>query len=534
MRPVPWGVKKILILLGVVFLLLLVAGGAITAMVVLRPGQLRQIVEGESRLLDYLGAQVVGIANAQLVPDLSFETIRYEAPYTLTLGGVALVAEDSTRVLDLGQMIVTLKETPRVGEPLKIAKLTLSNGAINLIRDAGTGGLRGLSPLVEPSEEREEETAERPEFRLSNVLVLDSIVVSGIDLVYDAGDGSAPMRLDALAADLDIVPATDAGAGWYELRLASGREPGLEVDLDGRINIETFELALNRVTAIAQLSDETATTLPPQLAAMVNTNQIRGAMRASATGRIPLMSPGDAELSVEASLDEGNAVFGEYRIPIDSLNVRADMASGVVDLRGPELAALGGTMTADGRVLLDGDASLAWSIAGMELRELLASRPTDQPPKMAGVVTGSGRVRAPLAAPMEGISGAGEIAVTEGRLVNIPVFSDLVEVVSLTGLTGGNVFRDSFQSPFTLSPEGVTLQNFEFRTPALAARGSGTMSFDGGLNFSVNGGPVEAIQNRLGNLGSILGKITDRFVTYRVRGTVADPKVGVQPLGIGG
>lgn len=526
--------KKILILLGVVFLLLLVAGGSITAMMVLQPGKLRQIVEGETRLLDYLGAQVVGIANAQLVPDLSFKTIRYEAPYTLTLGGVALVAPDSTRVLDLGQMIVTLRETPRVGEPLKIARLTLSNGAINLIRDAETGGLRGLSPLVEPRGEREEEMADQPAFRLSNVLVLDKIVIQGIDLVYDAGDGSAPMRLDALAADLDIVPATDAGAGWYELNLVSGRKPGLEVDLDGRISIETFELVLNRVTAVAQLSDETATTLPPQLAALVNTNQIRGAMRANATGRIPLMAPADAELNLDASLDNGNAVFGEYRIPIDSLNIRADMASGVIDLRAMELAALGGRMNADGRVLLGGDASLAWTITGMELRELLASRPTDQPPKMAGKVTGAGRVRAPLAAPMEGISGAGDIAVTDGRLVNIPVFSDLVQVAQLTGLTGGAVFRDSFVSPFTISPQGVTLQNFEFRTPALSARGSGTMAFGGGLDFSVNGGPVEAIQNKLGSLGSILGKITDRFVTYRVRGTVAEPTVAVQPLGIGG
>lgn len=533
-RTVPSGVKKILILLGVVFLLLLVAGGAITAVMVLQPGKLRQIIEGETRLLDYLGAQVVGIANAQLVPDLSFETIRYEAPYTLTLGGVALVAQDSTRVLDLGQMIVTLKETPRVGEPLKIARLTLSNGAINLIRDADSGGFRGLSPLVEPPEELEEEIADKPEFRLSNVLVLDKIVVSGINLVYDAGDGSAPMRLDALAADLDIVPATDAGEGWYELNLASGRKPGLEVDLDGRINIETFELALNRVTAIAQLSDATATTLPPQLAAIVNANQIRGAMRATATGRVPLMAPAEAELNLEASLDEGNAVFGEYRIPIDSLNVRADMASGVVDLRALELAALGGTMTADGRVVLGGDASLGWTIAGMELRELLASRPADQQPKMAGVVNGAGRVRAPVAAPMGGISGAGDIAVTEGRLVNIPVFSDLVEVVQLTGLTGSEGFSDSFRSPFTLSPQGLTLDGFEFRTPALAARGGGTMSFDGVLDFSVNGGPVEALQNRLGQLGSILGKITDRFVTYRVRGTVAEPSVAVQPLGIGG
>lgn len=524
--------KKLLILLGVVFLLLLVAGGAITAVALLSPGKLRQFVEGETRLLDYLGAQVVGIANTHLVPELTFETIRYEAPYTLSLGGVRLVAEDSTRVLDLGRMTVVLAETPRVGQPLQIASLTLSNGAVNLIQ--GEDGFRGLSPLVEPPDERERTEAERPEFSLSNVLVLKQIVIEGIDLVYDAGDGAPPMRLDALAARLDIVPATDAGAGWYELRLASGRTPGLELDLDGRINIDSFDLAINRLTAEMALDDQTATTLPPQLATLINQYQLRGALRATATGRVPLLDPANAELDLDASLDRGRGVFGEYQVPLDAVTIRAGMASGVVDLRTFEVDALGGRMTAEGRVVLDGDATLSWNLAGMDLRQMLASRPADQAPKMAGIVTSTGRVRAPMAEPMTGLSGAGQIDVRQGRLVNIPVLSDLVRVMEVAGLTGGANLNDSFSSPMVITPQGVRLENFDFRTPAAAARGTGTLGFDGTLDFSVNGGPLESIQNRLGPLGNLLGKITDRFVTYRVRGSVAEPRVSVQPLGVGG
>lgn len=533
--------RKLLIILGILFVLLIVAGAAITAVVLLSPGKVRQVLGGETRLLDYLGAQVVGIANAQLVPELSFETIRYEPPYTLSLGGVRLTAADSTRVLDLGRMEVTLAETPRMNEPIKIASLKLSNGAINLINDpaanGGAGGLRGLSPLVEPRPEREKTAAEQPEFSLSNVLVLSKIVIEGIDLVYDAGDGSAPMRLDALAADLDIVPVSDTGlegAGWYELKLASGRRPGLELDLDGRINIESFELALNRVTADLELDDQTATTLPPQLATLVNTHQLRGSLRAVVTGRVPLLDPGGAELDLQAGLTKGRGVFGEYQIPLDSVELKAGMASRVVDLRSLGVQALGGTMTADGRINLDGDARVAWTINGMDLRSLLAAgAPPGQPPKLAGTVTSTGSVRAPMADPMAGLSGAGQIDVREGRLVNVPVLSDLVSVMEITGLTG-NTLRDSFSSPFTITPTAVRLENFDFRTPALAARGSGTIGFDGTLDMSVNGGPLESIQNKLGPLGGILGKITDRFVTYRVRGTTGDPKVSVQPLGIGG
>ncbi len=533
-RPVPSGVKKILVVLGVIFLVILIGAGAVTALFMFGPNRVKQLVQGETRLLDYLGAQVVGIANTHLVPELSFETIRYDAPYTLALGGVRLTAADSTRVLDLGKMTVTLAETPRVGQPLQIASLNLSNGAINLIHDPATGGLRGLSPIVEPLPEREKTEAEKPEFSLSNVLVLKKIVIEGIDLVYDAGDGSSPMRLDALAADLDIIPASDAGAGWYELKLVSGRKPGLQVDLDGRINIDSFELALNRVTAIAELNDQTATTLPPQLSSLIAQYQLRGMMRANVTGRLGLMNPADGELNLDASLDNGRGVFGEYQIPIRSLNVRAGMASGILDLRAVEASALGGSLTATGRVDLDGDANIEWNVTGLKLREMLAARPTDQPPKMAGNVTTTGRARFPMAEPMAGLSGAGQIDVKEGRLVTIPVISDLVQVMEFTGLAGGASFNDTFSSPMTLSPQGVRLENFDFRTPALHARGTGVLGFDGGLDFSVNGGPLESIQNKLGKFGSLLGKVTDQFVTYRIRGSVAEPKVSVQPLGIGG
>ena len=526
--------KKVLMVLGVLFLLLVLIGGGAAAYFLLKPGALKQAVGGQTRLLDYLGAQVVGVANTHLVPELSFETIRYDPPYTVTLGGVRLRAADGTDVLDLGRMVVVLGETPSVGRPIRVARLELSNGAVNLIRDASSGGLRGLSPLVEPTERVRDETAAKPEFRLESVLVLQKIAISGIDLIYDAGDGSAPMRLDALAAELDIVPATDAGSGWYELDLTSGREPGLELDFDGRINIETFDLALNRVVAEAELDDATATTLPPQLAALIGRYQLRGAMRATVTGRVPLLAPGSAELDLEASLERGRGVFGEYQIPLDSVGVRAGMSSGVVDLRDLTVSSLGGVAAANGRIVLGGDARVQWDAEGLELRELLASRPAGPPPKMAGKVDTTGTARFPLGDPLGGLSGAGRIDVREGRLVNIPVISDLVRVMEVTGLTDGAVFRDSFTSPMTLSPAGVTLDDFELRTPAVHARGSGTVGFSGSLDFSVNGGPIEAIQNKLGKVGDLLGKLTDQVLKYRIRGSVAEPSVSVQPLGIGG
>ena len=60
------------------------------------------------------------------------------------------------------------------------------------------------------------------------------------------------------------------------------------------------------------------------------------------------------------------------------------------------------------------------------------------------------------------------------RTMMVTAETDIRRVMEATGLTGGNVYRDSFSSPIVLSPQGVTLNDFDFRTPAVAARGKGS------------------------------------------------------------
>ena len=44
---------------------------------------------------------------------------------------------------------------------------------------------------------------------------------------------------------------------------------------------------------------------------------------------------------------------------------------------------------------------------------------------------------------------------------------------------------------------------------------------------------IRWLEKQLGQWGSILGTLTESFVTYLVRGTVSDPEVTVSPLGFG-
>ncbi|MEM9372362.1 MAG: AsmA-like C-terminal region-containing protein [Planctomycetota bacterium] len=530
---------KFLTLCGVVFLFILFSGAIAAAYLFAQPGgsikeKAGQLVGGESRLLDYLGTQLVGIANAQLVPELSFETIRYEPPFTVSLGGVRLTAPDGTDVLDLGDLTVTLAEVPKVGEPIRIASIGLRDGAVNLIRDESVGGLRGFAPLIEPGPRREQAARAQPEFKLSNVLVLNRLTIDAVDLVYDAGDGSEPMRLDALSADLDIVQSSGTEEGWYELAFSSGREPGLELDVDGRLNIDTFELVLDAAVARTTLDNRTANTLPQQLASIVSRYQLRGELRTELTGRVPLLEPAETALDIRSTLVGGRGVFGDYQIPLETVELDARLDAGMLDVDSLSAAALGGTLDIDGRVVFGGDVSIGWNLSGMQLQELLASRPADRPPALAGVMASNGHVRFALGSPTGDLSGVGDIDIRNGRLADVPVLTDLIEVMEVAGVLQGDPYRDAFASPLTFSPAGVTLEGFEFTTPAVDARGSGTIGYTGSLDLRINGGPVEALQNKMGDFGRILGIVTDSVLTYRVEGTVSEPEVAVQPFGIGG
>jgi len=47
------------------------------------------------------------------------------------------------------------------------------------------------------------------------------------------------------------------------------------------------------------------------------------------------------------------------------------------------------------------------------------------------------------------------------------------------------------------------------------------------LNLRFNGGPIEKLQEKLGVVGDLLGTITDNVGSYRVTGTLSDPKGSV-------
>jgi hypothetical protein len=61
-------------------------------------------------------------------------------------------------------------------------------------------------------------------------------------------------------------------------------------------------------------------------------------------------------------------------------------------------------------------------------------------------------------------------------------------------------------------------------------RGHGDIYLDSRLDLVVEGGPVQKLENELGEVGDVLGEITETLIRARVTGTVGKPKIGIEVL----
>ncbi|MCC7389968.1 MAG: hypothetical protein IT431_14500 [Phycisphaerales bacterium] len=533
--------KAVLIAVGVALLLAGVAGVVLLRTTGIGAGGLRGAGD---RLEEWVGSQVVGIANSYLVPQIGYEGLDYRAPGTVVLEGVSFTAPDGTRVLGLDRMTVTLAEVPKIGEPITIETIRLERPVVRLIREVGAdgeAGFKGLRPIVKRGLARGEAQGQAVEenFRLSNVLRLREVELIDGEFVYDQGDGSAVMEVGGLTTTVRASPEEGA-AGWYRLDIESALGPLAQLSVDGEVSLDSFEARIAGLRIAGHLTDESVGTLPPEVQALVRRYEAQGQMELTASGDLALTDPLGGTLSFGLGLRDFRVASGEYQAPIASADLSGGLAGGVATVDSLTVRALDGEVRATGSVRLreaGRPAEAFWTIDGVELRELLrANTQAEGPPKLAGRLRGNGRVRTALDDARGSLSGEGEVHLREGRLLVLPGLMQLASVmrVATEMRAGQDAFNHEADASFTLGPAGVEVTASEVHTEFLAARGTGTVGFDGSLDLAVNGGPLEKVQSLLGGLGDAIGAVTDRLVKYRVRGTVAEPRVTVDPLGVGG
>lgn len=482
----------------------------------------------------YVGSQILAIVNSRIEPHLAFDYVTFDPPGTARIEGVTLTAPGGTTILEAAGLAVSLAEPPARGRPIKIEKISVSNGVIRLIGD-GRGGLVGFSNFTaDPA--RQGAPAETPTtppdespYRLSDVLVLRHVELENIAVEYRENRTADPLRFDHITSAMDIHPE---GPGWHTIAFSSGRSPGLVLDLSGRVNLDTLDIEADNLTASIDAGPDTIATLPSPLASLLEQAEIRGRIDATGSAEFNAHHPTDGSARLTIHGVSLHAAANGYQIPIDSLDIEASLTGGLLDIKPIASNLLGGTVRGNAEIRLNETGTPAradFTAENINLRDAL-SRPDQADPKLAGILSASVHARTALDTPKVALTGGGTVAVTKGRLVMLPGLTQLSDLVSGVGLkTGASNHRGS--AVFTLGPSGATITESEVVTNTLAARATGTIGFDHTLNLRVNAGPMEKIQNLLGAVGDLIANVTDRLVKYTIKGTIENPQVGVAPLG---
>lgn len=534
--------KRILTILGILVLLLAIGIGTYFVL----------LVKGVGGVDDWTVRRVLAIVNSSLEPQFDFERVTLAvgreanddgALYAIRFEGITLTSSDGTEVIRADAMRVSLAEMPTRGEPVVIQSITLDTPEIRLIResrDGGSSGFRGLVPFVKPlATQRDVDPEIEGTTTLSEVLALRRISVTNAAVVYEdltRPDLSA-MRLADIGFDLLIHPEpSEDGRTLHGLNLNFGRAPILTVTLEGKADLDALTAQIDALTLNADLEHQDAiAALPPELQSLIAEYEVRGMLSATISGLVDVQNAEHSELLARVTLTDGNIAAGEYRLPIESVTVDAHLSNQIVTAQRLDVRVLGGLMQVqDARAELSAQgrpASAKWSVEGVQLTQALRSG-SSETPTMAGVVSSTGQVSLSLDDPLNTSSGSGSVQVRDGRLVQIPVLTNVLAAADLIGRLQGRDtnFKDTADSRFDIQPGGLQLQSLEIVVPVAKFNGTGLIGFNGAIDLRMRGGAVE----RVPILGDIAGAVTGRLVEYRVtRESGQDIRVRINPLGIG-
>jgi hypothetical protein len=300
---------------------------------------------------------------------------------------------------------------------------------------------------------------------------------------------------------------------------------------------------------------------------------VQGALEAKLTGDLPLLDPARGRMEAVLALRDANVSFGDVRLPIESLRMNASLADGLMNLSSTRLEALRGSAEASGSLRLNDrlDADLALRVNNMILDDTIrdgtrSARDPKYGGRMSAQINGSASLRGVLghlgaetparnlAATLESRDGAlttssaiteplparwgdGRIEIDQGRLMFIPLVRILGNSIArgrslLTGRGAQGRGTDRATVVFDLCGAEARCEEITYVGAIFAARGRGRVGFDQILDLTVNAGPLEKMQSMMGNrVGRVFGRVTDALASYRVRGTIAEPKVQVRLAG---
>lgn len=484
------------------------------------------LAAAKSGIERWCGTQLLALAAEHLNPTLHFDTLVYTYPKTVTLTGVRL-AEQEIVVISAESITIEFAGIPRAGEPLVFETLYLRTPMVRLIEQPD-GSLLGLTDLVKSGKGSPRDDGGST--RLSDVLAITMIRIADGHLRYEPS-GKPAMVLRPLTFDLRRGQrvATERDPGWYAFEASLTLEPGAELVMSARVNLDTGDLDVARLTLDAALSPARYQEFPPQIQQFLEQNQVVGTLHGSMDGLVGLGNAGRTSLGFHVTLTDARAVVKDYEIPIRRLDLDGTFSENVLELRQVVANAFNGRVELSARfdfsatgdpfeIHLRGD--------GLRLEDTMhyEGKPnTDYTGDVTVAATVSGRMDD---LPMS-LAGGGDLSVTNGRIVLVDLFRAVIKSKS------DHSHTDRAELIFEVHGDRLHFSKVLVLGTLIGIRGDGDQYYDGRLNFVVSAGPIERLTGDMGPIGGLLGAVAGSLVKYQVTGSIDDTTIRVLPFGLG-
>ncbi len=499
--------------------------------------------QGTSKLEAWIGEYVVGMLESHLTPVVAFDTLDYQAPGTVVLSNLSLTT-DGIGLLVVDELTLELAETPKIGKPIVIERIDLTNPTMRFLTTK-SGDLHGWSNFVRENPDELPSADPAAKTKLSDSLQMRYVSILNGAIEYGTLTGTNPMRLDGITLDLNTPPVKE-NPGAYEIAGTFGRAGILESSFKGIADLDNWTIDLTAFDLTSALGESNYNLFPQAIQTMMIDHEVRGDLIVNAHGFVTLDDITKGPFDADITLDNGfYSLDAETILPVDHFTIHANVTDHLAQFQST-INIFNGTITTQGQLnpidltntlTESSDLTISWNASGVNIQESLRTLQSDSP-QYAGTIASSGQFISHLGADgLTGNSGSGTLNLTDGKLVFLPVLSDISDTVGMDGSNSSAKqianFKDTADVQFEFMEDHIAISEVDITSSLVSVRGDGRVYYDQKLSLIFNGGPVEKVQKGLGDLGKILGAVTDTLLKYHVTGTVSEPKVDIKPLGIG-
>ena len=525
-----------------------------------------------------------------------------EPVVSLDIRDVRLTTDDP---LDLGQSLdffacddfaANVLHLPLDGKALLVDHVNIDHPAIRAIATtqqskdfAGFAALQNMAasqapPATAPSETSTSTQPSTPATDIGDLVRVQKLAMTDAAVYYDPRIDSendpnhptVPMSLDHIAmnARLDSLSG-DA----YRFDAVIPSKPNFNLDVGGRINLETLVISPLSVDLFAYLASENPKYLPPQVQSLIPPYSPVGKLSLKASGDVPLRDPMAAELNTDLKLDNFAATFGSWRIPAKHLRLPLHLNRHEVDfldptrLGGPDIEAFGGALSLTGSLMLNNrlDSTLSIHIDGMTLQDLMACKTTGPKSSLIGTVQADVElVQAPIilvandatppppppppapgapppppppeppvadattqptyASDLPDNWGNAQIDLTNARLAGLEVIQGMGNIAKSAfaniiqhkkNETETVVPKENAHLVFTFDKDRLDFSQIHYEGEIMAADGKGWVSFEQQMNLVLTGGLMQKLGG-LGGFGNWVKQASDSLLYYHVYGSVGN------------